>query len=340
VSTVKAEEKKLAKENQVMIFRKEALIPFVAGAAVGFAVWAGALSAQSPVVQTGMEQNIVADVNGVLITRQQLAEELIARKGKSQLHALVNRTMIEQACKAKGITVDDKEVQADLLAQMKAAGSVSIQDFEKGMLTPMKTTLFEYREDVIRPRLLLEKYAKAQLTVTDEDLKREFAACYGEKVDCRMIIFKDERLARKGFSEINNNRANFIRLANQQEGDLAAVGGKLKPFGRHTAEDVIEKRAFEMQVGEVSEAIQTSKGAWVLLLKEGVYPARTDVTFEQKREELLNSARERKGQAAMPEIISSLKREYAGKIKVYLGEGSNLTNILNQYQNLNPDKSK
>lgn len=324
-----------------MIFRKEALVPFVAGAAVSFAVWAGALSAQSPVVQTSMDQNIVADVNGVLITRQQLAEELIARKGKTQLHALVNRTMIEQACKAKGITVDDKEVQADLLAQMKAAGSVSIQDFEKGMLAPMKTTLFEYREDVIRPRLLLEKYAKAQLTMSEEDLKREFAARYGEKAVCRMIIFKDERLARKAFSEINNTPANFIRLAKQQEdAQLAAVAGLLSPIGRHTTHDIIEQRAFQMQIGEVSEAIQTPEGAWVLLLKEHLLPARTDVTFDKKREELLNSARERKSQKEMPEIIAGMKKEYAGKIKVYLGEGSNLTNILNQYQNLNPDKSK
>jgi foldase protein PrsA len=324
-----------------MIFRKEVLVPFVAGAAVGVAVWAGGLSAQSPVVQVGVDQNIVADVNGVLITRQQLAEELIARKGRSQLSALVNRTMIEQACKAKGITVDDKEVQAELVAQMNAARSPSIQDFEKDILAPMKTTLYEYREDLLRPRLMLEKYAKAQLTVTEEDLKREFANRYGEKVLCRMIKFKEERLAIKAWQEIGRNPDNFIRQAKMQfDPQLAAVAGMLSPFGRHTTHDKIEECAFKLQVGEVSEVLQAPEGGWVILLKEHLYPARTGVTFDEKRDELLNFARERKSQKEMPEIITQLKREYAGKIKVYLGEGSSLKNILNQYQDLNPDKSK
>jgi hypothetical protein len=288
-----------------------------------------------------MDQNIVANVNGVLITRQQLAEELSARKGRKQLEALVNRTMIEQTCKAKGITVDEKEIQAELVAQMKATGSPSIQDFEKSMLGPMKTTLYEYREDIIRPRLLLEKYAKSELTVTEEDLKREFATRFGEKAVCRMIKFSDKRLAIKAWQDIASKPDNFIRLAKQQEDpQLAAVAGLLAPIGRHTTYDDIEQRAFGLQVGEVSEALQAPEGAWVLLLKEHQLPARTDVTFEQKREELLTSARERKGQKKIPEIVNSLKREYAGKIQVYLGEGSNLNNILNQYQNLNPDKSK
>jgi hypothetical protein len=317
-----------------MLLSHKNLLPFLAGAAVGWAAWAGTVGAQPPaVIPAGMEQNVVADVNGVLITRQQLAEELIARKGRAQLEALINRTMIEQACKSKGIKVDEKEVQAELLSQVKATSSASIQDFEHSVLREMKTTLYEFREDIIRPRLMIEKLAKAQLSITDEDLKREFAARYGEKVACRIITFKDQQMARKAWHEIASNPNNFIRLAKQQANpDLAASAGMLTPFGRHTTHDIIEQRAFGMKEGEVSEVLQTPEGGWVILLKEHQIPARADVTFEQKREELLQSARERKGQQEVPAIVQNLKKEYQGKIKNYLNQNSDLNSILSQYQ--------
>ena len=42
----------------------------------------------------------IAIVNGQVITRQQLADECVARKGKEILETLINRTLIEQALKA------------------------------------------------------------------------------------------------------------------------------------------------------------------------------------------------------------------------------------------------
>ena len=77
-----------------------------------------------------MDKNIVADVNGQLITRQQLAEELIARKGRAQLDALVKRTIVEQAARARGITVTDRVVQAEVVDQMRASASANLYDFE------------------------------------------------------------------------------------------------------------------------------------------------------------------------------------------------------------------
>src|SRR5262245_35857937 len=135
-----------------MMPRKSTLLPFIAGAAVGFAAWAGSVGAQQgPPTgnNSAMDKNIVADVNGQLITRQQLAEELIARKGRAQLDALVKRTIVEQAARARGITVTDREVQAEVVDQMRASASANLYDFEKQMLRPMNTNLVEWREDIV-----------------------------------------------------------------------------------------------------------------------------------------------------------------------------------------------
>ncbi|MFT3882998.1 MAG: hypothetical protein QM703_25515 [Gemmatales bacterium] len=116
-----------------MTVRKIALSVLTVGIVGSFL----ALDAQGPTEGKQPDnKSVVAVVNGVSITRQQLADELIARKGRAGLEALVNRTLIEQTCKGKGITVTDREVQDELVSEMKASASANLADFEKSMLSP------------------------------------------------------------------------------------------------------------------------------------------------------------------------------------------------------------
>lgn len=294
-----------------------------------------ALEAQGPVNGTTQDKNhsVVAVVNGVNITRQQLADELIARKGRAQLEAMVHRTLIEQICMSKGITVTDKEVQSELEAEVKASASANLDDFTKSMLKPKRTSLLEYREDVIRPRLMIDKLAASQLKVTDEDLKREFACQYGPKAVVRVIIFTDGRIAKKAWSEIGSKLDTFIQHAKMQPNvDLAASAGKMMPFGRHTTHDIIEERAFQLKDGEISEVLQTPQNTFVIIYKEGEIPARTNVSFEQKKEELRNSALEKKRQNEVPKIIAELKNQASTKIQLLLDKNEDAGKALEKYE--------
>ncbi|MBL8825096.1 MAG: hypothetical protein JNJ77_21080 [Planctomycetia bacterium] len=282
---------------------------------------------------TPADKDVVATVKGVNITRQQLADELIARKGRAQLEAMVYRTLIELNCKEKGITVTDREVQEELIGEMKAAASANLADFEKSMLSPRKTSLFEYREDVIRPRIMLQKLATARLSLTEEDLRREFASKYGVQAQIRMIQVRDERMARKIWTEIGNNPDQFIRYATIQEnGDLAAVAGLLNPFGRHTTHDAIEERAFKLKDSEISEVLQTPEKGFVIIMKVKEIPARTDVTFEQKAEELKQTALEKKRQVEVPRIIKEMRDQASANIKLFLGNEQNTKKLIEQYE--------
>lgn len=291
------------------------------------------LDAQVPGQGVPADKDIVAEVNGKAITRQQLADELIARKGRAQLEALVHRTLIEQTCKEKNITVSDKEVQDELIAEMKASASANLADFEKSMLSPRKTSLFEYREDVIRPRIMLQKLAVAQLTLTEEDLKREFACKYGPQAVVRLIQFSDGRNAQRTWKEIGNNPDMFIRYATIQENkDLASVAGLVEPFGQHTTHDVIEERAFKMQDGQISEVLGTPEKGFAIIMKVKELPAQSNVTFDQKRESLRMSALERKRSTEVPKIIAELKSQASTKIKLYLGNENNTKRLIEQYE--------
>jgi len=279
------------------------------------------------------DKDIVATVKGQNITRQQLADELIARKGRAQLEAMVYRTLIELNCKEKNITVTDREVQEELIGEMKAAASANLADFEKSMLSPRKTSLFEYREDVIRPRIMLQKLAVSRLSLTDEDLRREFASKYGVQSLIRMIQFRDERIARKIWGEIGNNPDQFIRYATIQEnGDLAAVAGLLNPFGRHTTHDIIEERSFKLKDNEISEVLGTPERGFVIIMKVKEIPARTDVTIEKKAEELKQTALEKKRQVEVPRIIKEMRDQAQTSIKLFLGNEQNTKKVIEQYE--------
>ena len=227
----------------------------VAVLAVG-AWWHGGAAGQTP-PQPQLQQQVVAEVNGVAITRQDLAEELIARFGNKQLEKLINRRIIELECAKRGISVTEQEVETALREKMQMAGVVSVSDFEKQLLRPRQMTMQEYRADVLRPSLLMQRLAGSRIQVTEEDLRKAFAARYGEKVQCRIIIEKNQNAAMQMHAQIAGKREKFIEQARQQsDPHFARVAGMLNPIGRNSTYDIIERRAFELKDGEVSEVIQ------------------------------------------------------------------------------------
>src|SRR5262245_49883882 len=106
---------------------KKRLVYGVAATVLAAGAWwhAGA-DGQTP---QNANQQIVAEVNGVPITRQELAEELLTRYGNKQLKLLINRRIIEQECAKRGIVVTEAELEAELRENMKLAGAVSVRDF-------------------------------------------------------------------------------------------------------------------------------------------------------------------------------------------------------------------
>ena len=104
---------------------------------------------------TDYNQRVVAYIHGTIpITREELGEFLISRFGPDRLDFLINRRIIELACKSRNITVTDAMIEAQLqndLSSMK----LTVKDFTKLFLTPKNKTLYEWKEDVIRLKLMM-----------------------------------------------------------------------------------------------------------------------------------------------------------------------------------------
>src|SRR5262249_30646319 len=132
-------------------------------------------------VFTGPEQpgvpraaQVVATFNGdIRVTREELGEYLIARYGPEHLELLVNHRIIDRACQERGVGVTDAEVEEALKKDLQVM-NVDREHFVKDLLSKYKKNLYEWKEDVIRPRLLLTKLCRDRVRATDEDIQQAF----------------------------------------------------------------------------------------------------------------------------------------------------------------------
>jgi hypothetical protein len=256
----------------------------------------------------------------IMISREELGEYLIAREGQEKLPFLVNHRIIEQACKEKKLDVTPAEVEASLAADLAELHTTK-GEFEKKLLKQYRKTIYEWKEDVIWPKLALTKLARGRVHVEQEDLQKAFNAYYGEKVEGRMIMFPNDQksmVLTKVYGEIRNSEEDFNRYAKMQASpSLAAVGGKVPPIGHNTCGNAdLEREVFSLQPGEVSKIIETPEGIVVYKCDRRIAPD-TTVKLDDVRAKLSKEIIDKKTQAELPKVFEELKQE--ARPAVFLG---------------------
>src|SRR5262249_4285479 len=94
------------------------------------------------------------------VTREELAEYLLARMTAQQLDQYLNLRILEHAARAKGVRVSSAEVDTYLLEELKRAG-LTEKTFRDRVLADRKMTLPQWKQEVARPQLLLKKLVAA-----------------------------------------------------------------------------------------------------------------------------------------------------------------------------------
>ena len=259
---------------------------------------AAAAAAAAPTLSDYGQRPVAFVHDNEVITREQLGEYLIARFGAERLPLLINKILIEEACRAKGIEVTPAEVEASFAEDLANMGNITQADFVDKVLKQYKKTLYEWKEDVIRPKLLMGKLVHDRVQVTEEDIRAGFDAYHGEKIDCQLIYWPraEERIAQEQYAAIRDSAKEFDDKAKMQANTvLAARGGHLdQPIGhRTTGSDEVERQAFQLQPGEVSPLISTPDGVVVLKCLKRI-PPDTTVSLESERAKLYKEVFEKK----------------------------------------------
>jgi hypothetical protein len=265
------------------------------------------------------DKRVVAYIYGnIPLTREALGEYLIQRYGRDRIQLFVNKRIIEHACAQRGIDATPAEVDAQIADDCKIL-TISSDDFKTQVLRRYGKTMYEWREDVVRPRLMLAKLCREKIQVDEADLKKMFENRYGKKVKAKIIIWpksKDgstERQAMKVYDAIRKDDAAFNRAAREQaDGALASREGMVEPITRWsmTGDNTVEDEAFKLQPGEVSKLIGTPVGTVVIKCIGFVEP-QANVDFEQVKPDLIKEVVDKKLSLEIPKLMELLQKEAA-----------------------------
>ena len=207
------------------------------------------------------------------------------------------------------MTASAEEIATELEGDLKRL-NVDRKHFTDKILKDQRLTLYEWTEDVLRTKVLLGKLCRTQVTVSQEDLQMAYDSYYGEKVQCRFILWPkgEEKHALLEYAKIRDDEQEFRKKAKMQASPtLAAKGGELGPVSRHTTgNEELEKEIFSLQPGEVSRLIGTPEGI-VIVRCDARIPANESVKLDAVRAKLNQEVFERKVQAAMPQVFGELR---------------------------------
>lgn len=253
-----------------------------------------------PVLPPGPPDQVLVTLmcpNGVkTVTRADLGEYLIMHKGAEMLEMLVNRRIIQAEAAKRNISFTQEEIDAVFDEFVRAGGSNMTREiFVEKVLPIRKLSLYQYIEDVVKPEVVLRKMVRDRVKVSEEDVRKAFERRYGEKRTCEIIIWPQgqERAALNDWTAIRDKKKTFEQVAKiQADPNLAAAAGKIPPVSRHleAQDNVIEKVAFDLPIGEMSHLLQTKAGTMCIRVTGQVPPVSgvkiEDVKAQLEREEL------------------------------------------------------
>jgi RNA polymerase sigma factor (sigma-70 family) len=179
----------------------------------------------------------VAFIFDMPITREQLADYLIAQYGADKLEQLVNKLIIERSCRDKGITVSDAEIDEAVKEDMNAMACSDPNAFEDHLKSKFNRSLREWKEDVVKPRVCLGKLARLRVSASEEDIRKAFEGAFGEKAQCEIILWPkgQEEAAKTAYAIIRDHPEEFKLFGRQKVNiSFAARLGRIDPFSRHT----------------------------------------------------------------------------------------------------------
>lgn len=262
------------------------------------------------------QHDVMALVNGQDINRRHLEQACVERYGEQVLESLVNKHLIMHHCQKRGITITNQDIE-DEMTRMAQRFKLGREQWLELLKNERGVTEAEYKRDILWPTIALRRLAATELTVSEEELRKEYESQYGPSVRVRIILLGDEQRARQVQQQLTQHPDEFARIAMNESIDVnsASIGGLIQPIRMHIGDPGLERAAFSLQPGEISQVIPVVN-QFAILKCEGRNPPR-EVEMEAVREELSERIRDSK------------LRDVASETFAVLQKSATIVNILN-----------
>ncbi|WP_062050578.1 peptidylprolyl isomerase [Bacillus sp. JCM 19034] len=234
------------------------------------------------------ESQVLVTVDGEDITEGQLIEELKRQGGDEVLSQLVTDIIVKNAIANVDIPEEDIEEELEnfrdnFLTNFNAESDEEILDIVQNQFNIDIESMDEFVEELILPGLVLNQLSEEGISVTDEDVQSfydENIEFFGEQVEASHILVEEEETAKEVLEKLEDGE-DFAELAMEYSMDgTAAMGGELGYFGRDEMVDSFSEAAFALEIGEISDIVESDFG-YHIILKTGFRDS-----FEDYEEEI------------------------------------------------------
>ena len=261
---------------------------------------------------------VAALVNGQPISVDDVKEVCLDRYGREVLEILITRTLVDQALKKQqhGVTQADLDAEiARAATQMgftKADGSADEAAWLARVTREEKVPLRHYMDDVVWPSVALKKLV-GSVPVSQEDLDKAFAATFGPRGRCRIIVLDNQRRAQEVWQMARQNPTSehIGNLAETYSADptTRSLRGEVPPIQRWGGQPTLEREVFALKPGELSGVVQVADRFMVIYCEGFTGPA--TVSFDEVRSELYDDIFEKKQRIEMARHFTHLRESAA-----------------------------
>lgn len=302
-----------------------------------FAFLALSLSAAEQPDNNSSGNSIVATVNGYKITKAELDRQVgilmprsffhstvtpkkLKEVEKDALKELIKKHLLLQYADKKGYTIPDSIVEREEKKIKKAFGSK--KNFEAG-LKRANLTYDEFKRELRNDLLMQKLYDKeVRVELSDKDLKEyyeknKYKFKVPEKVKIRLIYLRNDPTDPKGYEKAKKRAEEVMDKIKEGEdfADLAAKysnamsrikGGDMGFIHKGMLDEPLEKAAYSLKKGEVSDIIDTPTGFYIIKL-EDISPA-VQLPFEDVKDKLKKELTAKYEKRNLDKILDSMRK--------------------------------
>jgi peptidylprolyl isomerase/foldase protein PrsA len=220
----------------------------------------------------GSSGQAVVEVDGHEISDAEFVDMLKERYGEAILQELVQRHLISQA--ADSVEIPQEEIDEELETFKSQIGVETDDEMLDALSNQFGITVEnkeEFVNEYILPPLVLEKLAVEGVEITDEEKQAYFDENRDSliEVEASHILVEDEETAEEVLDRLEAGD-DFAELASEYSVDPSAEAnnGDLGFFGKGDMVPEFEEAAFNMEIDEVSEPVESTYGYHIILVTD------------------------------------------------------------------------
>ena len=268
--------------------------------------------------QAPQRRSVMATVNGQQVTRELLAKECMRRYGKDVLESIVNKHLIWHACQKQGVHITEADVEQEIEDQAGKFG-LPKERFLTMLESERDISNDRYRRELVWPTLALRRLASQQIVVTDEELRKQLETEHGPRVKVRLIMATTQPKAKAALARAKAAPDKFGEIAKElsEDANSAAARGIIPPIRRNLGSPEVEKVAFALKEGAVSEIIPVGNQYVILKCEKQIGPTFiSSQNLPRIKAQMRDRIRDTKLRGAAAQIFKELQAQ-AEVVNVY-----------------------